>query len=377
MTGGILGLDMVPGMAVAGGVSVETRPLKIVYAAGLSPNDSSQYRLMALERLGHRVVPLNAFTYLPKHPLIEKITFRLAAGPSVNRMNRDLLQMVEREKPDLVWTDKLLGMQPKTLKKLRAMGIATVSYMIDNPFGTRQDPGWRLYMKDIPFYDLHVVQRTANIADYMRRGARDVIKIQTAYEPTIHFPPPPGWSDADRDRGVSFIGTPYDQRGEYLTRLWKEFGLPVVVSGGLVWKRYLSAEAVAAMYRGHGELFRDAYREGIWRSKINLSFLTHSNRDEFAHKSFEIAACGGFLLVERSAGHLERFVEDEEAVFFSTIEECVAKIRRYLPDEGARARIAAAGRARAVRSGYHNDRQVGLIVERVRKILAEGVPRGI
>jgi hypothetical protein len=287
----------------------------------------------------------------------------------VNRLNHDLLKTAERERPDLVWTDKLLGMQPKTLDKLRAMGIATVSYMIDNPFGTRQDPGWRLYMKDIPHYDLHVVQRDANIADYKSRGARDVIKIQTAYEPTIHFPPPAGWSDADRDREVSFIGTPYDRRGEYLTRLWKQFGLPVTVSGGLVWKEHLSAEAVAAMYRGHGELFRDVYREGIWKSKINLSFLTHANKDEFTHKSFEIAACEGFLLVERSEGHMQRFVEDEEAVFFSTIEECVAKIRRYLPDEAARAKIAAAGRARAVRSGYHNDRQVGLIVERMRTIL--------
>ncbi len=60
-----------------------------------------------------------------------------------------------------------------------------------------------------------------------------------------------------------------------------------------------------------------AYREGIWRSKINLSFLTHSNHDEFAHKSFEIAACGGFLLAERSEGHVARFEEDEEAVFFT------------------------------------------------------------
>jgi spore maturation protein CgeB len=327
-------------------VSGQTGSLKILYAAGLSPNDSSLYRLWALERLGHRVVPLNAFEYAPRNALLEKITFRLAAGPSVNRLNRDLLRMAEREKPDLVWTDKLLGMQPKTLDKLRAQGIATVSYMIDNPFGPRQDPGWRLYMQDIPHYDLHVVQRDANIADYKARGARDAIKIQTAYEPTIHFPPPAGWSDANRDREVSFIGTPYDQRGEFLTRLWKEFGIPVTVSGGLVWKRHLSTEATAAMYRGEGELFRDAYREGIWTSKINLSFLTHANKDEFTHKSFEIAACEGFLLVERSEGHLQRFVEDEEAVFFSTIEECVDKIRRYLPDEVARQRIAAAGRAK-------------------------------
>jgi spore maturation protein CgeB len=96
-----------------------------------------------------------------------------------------------------------------------------------------------------------------------------------------------------------------------------------------------------------------------------LSFITHSNQDEFVHKSFEIAACGGFLLAERSEGHKERFAEDEEAAFFTGIEECVEKIRRYLPDEAARTRIAAAGRARAVRGGYSNDAQVAKILERV------------
>jgi spore maturation protein CgeB len=366
-------LTAMPGSAnsSAADIPVDTRPLRILYAAGLSLNDSSLYRLWALERLGHKIVPLNAYEYVPGDTLLGKLTMRLAAGPSVNRLNGDLIRIAEREKPDVVWTDKLLGMQPKTLEKLRAMGIATVSYMIDNPFGTRSDPGWRLYMKNIPHYDLHVVQRDANIADYKARGARDVIKIQTAYEPTIHFPPPAGWTDANRDREVSFIGTPYDQRGEFLTRLWKEFGFPVTVSGGLVWKQHLSAEASAAMYRGDGELFRDVYREGIWKSKINLSFLTHSNKDEFAHKSFEIAACEGFLLAERSDGHVQRFVEDVEAVFFSTMEECVEKIRRYLPDEAARSRIAAAGRIRAERGGYHNDRQVGLIVQRVRAIIPQ------
>jgi hypothetical protein len=249
------------------------------------------------------------------------------------------------------------------------MGIATVSYMIDNPFGTREDPGWRLYMKDIPYYDLHVVQRDANIADYMARGAHNVIKIQTAYKPTIHFPPPAGWSDANRDREVSFIGTPYDRRGEFLTGLWREYGVGVAISGNeRLWRMALQPDAFAALFRG-GELYGAAYREGIWRSKINLSFLTHANQDEFVHKSFEIAGCGSFLLAERTQGHSDRFVEDEEAVFFSTLEECAAKIRRWLPDEAGRARVAEAGYRRAASCGYHNDGQVGLIVERVKGLL--------
>lgn len=342
--------------------------MKILYAGNITPNDSTFYRMLALERLGHTPVPFNAVDYLPKTELARKIAFRLAAGPHVERMNRDLLHLAQREDVEVVWTDKLLGMQPRTLKQLSAKGVITISYMIDNAFGPRRDPGWRLYMKCLRLYDLHVTQRDVSLKGYKERGARDVMKVQTAYEPTIHFPPPPGWADKDRDRGVSFVGTPYDDRASFLSRLWKAEGFPVTVSGGLVWKPALGPEATEGIYRGHGELFRDDYREAIWKSKINLSFLTHSNQDEFVHKSFEIAACRGFLLAERSAGHAQRFVEDEEAVFFSTYEECVEKIRRYLPDEQGRERIAAAGCERARRSGYDNDHQVALIVDRIRHI---------
>ncbi len=345
--------------------------MKILYAGTLSPNDSALYRMWALERLGHTVVPLNAYRYEPPNALVRKIGFRLVVGPEVNRLNRDLLRLAEIERPDVLWADKLLAVWPKTLDKLRALGVATVSYMIDNPFGTRRDPGWRLYMRSIPGYDLHVVQRDKNIADYRDRGARDVIKIQTAYEPTLHFAPPAGGSDADRDaREVSFIGTPYDDRAETLVRLANTGEFGVTISGNEAqWRRALAPEVFARLYR-EGELYQQRYREAIWRSQVNLSFLTHSNQDEFVHKSFEIAACGGFLLAERSAGHLARFREDEEAVFFSGYDELLAKIRRYLPDEAARVRIATAGRLRAERDGYHNDRQVGLIVARADEILA-------
>ena len=74
-------------------------------------------------------------------------------------------------------------------------------------------------------------------------------------------------------------------------------------------------------------------------------------------------------MAERSAGHEARFVEGEKAVFFSGFEECAEKIAKYLPDEAARDRIAKAGRARAVRDGYGNDAQVGLIVERLEKVV--------
>ena len=343
--------------------------MKILYAGTLTPNDTALYRLWALERLGATVVPLPAQEYESTNALMRKVLFRLSTGPGVARLNADIVRFAAAERPDIFWADKMLWIRPVTLRKLRAMGIVTVSYMIDNPFGPRRDPGWRLYMRDIPFYDLHVVQREKNVADYTGRGARNVIKIQTAYEPTLNFPPPAGWSDRECDREVSFIGTPYDDRAETLIKLWRA-GFDVSVSGGArVWRRALGAKAFAAIYKGKDELYRKEYRKAIWRSKINLSFLTHSNEDEFVHKSFEIAGCGGFLLAERSEGHSQRFVEGEEAAFFSGYAELVAKITQYLPDEAARRRISAAGRARAERDGYYNDRQVGLVLERAVTLL--------
>lgn len=338
--------------------------MRILYVAPLSPNDSGEYRRLALERAGHTCIPVNQYEYGLRNTLLRKVEHRLVAGPEVRRFNRDLIGLARAHQPDVLWCDKALFLQPATLDTFRTMGIPAISYMIDNFFGPRRDPGWRLYAKTIPHFDLHCTQRDANVRDYRAAGARDVIKIQTAFEPTVHFPAPAPYIDAQRDRGVSFIGTAYDQRAETLTRLARE-GVPVVISGGPQhWRPRLSEAEFATLYR-EGELYQEHYRAAIWRSRINLSFLTHSNADEFVHKSFEIAACGGFLLAERSPGHQERFMEDEEAVFFHGYDELLAKIRTYLPDEAARNRIALAGQRRAWKSGYDNDTQVRRILQRI------------
>jgi len=343
--------------------------MKILFAGEQAGGTSSLFRRWALERLGHTVVTIDPHDYVLKNLLLQKVAFRLAAGPHAERLNRDILRLAETERPDIFWAEKILLLQPKTLKKLQAMGITTVSYMIDNAFGPRKDPGWRLYKQDIPFFDLHVTQRDVSIPHYISRGAKHVMKVQTAYEQTIHFPPPTPVLDAERNREVSFIGTPYDDRADTLAKL-SAAGLPVIISGNpRQWGRALSPEAYAKIFR-IGELYEKQYREAIWHSKINLSFLTRSNQDEYTHKSFEIAACGGFLLAERSEGHRQKFVEDEEAVFFTGFDELKAKIERYLPDEAGRNRIAAAGQARAVRDWYHNDHQVELILEHVGQIRA-------
>ena len=60
-------------------------------------------------------------------------------------------------------------------------------------------------------------------------------------------------------------------------------------------------------------------------------------------KTFEIPACGGFMLTKRTEDQLEFFPEDIGAVYFSTEEELIEKIRYYLKNEDKRNSIAAKG----------------------------------
>jgi spore maturation protein CgeB len=348
------------------------RPLRILYIAPMNYGWYGLYRQRSLERLGHKVFPIDIMQYESQgNPILARVRYRLQIGPIVKRMNDDVLRLAQEHKVDAVWFDKPLFIRAATLRRLRALGIATIDYMIDNPFGPRRDPGFRLYVRMIPEYDLHVQQRDVSVEAYLAHGARRVVKVQTAFEPSVHFPPPAGWSDQDRTREVSFIGTPYDDRPQLLTALSQKYHVPVTISGPAIWKRKLDGVALTALYPQEGELYDEEYREGIWRSKINLSFLTHGNQDEYAHKSFEIAASGGFLLAERSAGHSARFKENEEAVFFSSIEECAEKCHLYLNDEAARTRIAAAGQRRAVTCGYDNDTQLAKVLGVVEELLPE------
>jgi spore maturation protein CgeB len=348
--------------------------LRVLYLSGLTPDYYGEYKLRALRRLPlGSVSSLDTISFAATSGLMNKLEFRLQAGPGVSRLNRAVREAVDRAGANMLLCDKALSLQPSTLRNLRERGVVTVDYINDNPFGPRRDPGWRLFRKTIPEYDLHAVPRSSSVVDFRNFGARDVMEIRFTYEPTVHFPPPAllleTWGDSHRNRSVSFIGTPYDDRGDFLTRLWRA-GTPVDISGSRPhWQVALPSDAFAAIFRA-GELKGDAYREAIWRSRINLAFVTHSNRDEVAHKAFEITACGGFLLAERTAEHQACFHEDEEAVFFSDFDECRAKIERYLNDESARTAIAAAGQRRAWTSGYDNDSVLRKLLGRAAEILA-------
>ena len=107
------------------------------------------------------------------------------------------------------------------------------------------------------------------------------------------------------------------------------------------------------------------YASAISAFRINLCFLRKANRDRVTTRSVEIPACGGFMLAERTEEHLALFEEDVEAAYFSNDDELLDKARWYLAHEGARARVAEAGRRRCWSGSYTYERRLEEVLAHV------------
>ena len=90
---------------------------------------------------------------------------------------------------------------------------------------------------------------------------------------------------------------------------------------------------------------------------MNLGFLRKKNRVFCTVRTFEIPACNGVLLGERTPLHRSFYREGVEADFFDPDDpaELADKVRRLLTDDEHRESVRRAGLA-AVRRGKHTYR---------------------
>jgi spore maturation protein CgeB len=269
---------------------------------------------------------------------------------------------------DAVWFDKPLYIRAATLRTLKARGLLLVNYVIDNPFGSMNEPGWRILKRTIPLFDLNLVPRQSSIADFRAAGAEDVAFMPLAFDPMAHFPGP---GDAVKSVPLSFIGYPYEHRPRFIAEL-AATGLAVRVRGTR-WRRVFGSGArygAGSIAVGDGA-WGDDYRQAIRESAICLAFVTRGNHETCAHKSFEITACGTFLLAERTDGHGALWAEGDEAVFFGSVAEAADKAGFYLRNERARETVARSGCRRTWTSGYSNDERLAAAFAHIDRRLAQ------
>jgi spore maturation protein CgeB len=338
------------------------RERRILYVGTMAPHGTIAYRHRALLRLGQTVEVFDTGPYAPRSYLLNALRDRFPFGALIAPINRHLPRAVRSFQPDVVWFDKPTLFHRASMNAIHKAGARIVFYVQDAPYGPRNDGVWKQFYRVSRMADLHCLVRQADAARYRSWGL-PFIQTMFSFDRQAHFPPPPAWSDDNRDRGVSYIGHPHEDRPAFLMQLARDSGLPIFINGNR-WQKILTLEQLRICTVG-GHFAGEAYRENIWRSKINLSFVTRANQDDIAHKAVEIAACAGFLLALRTPGHQAAFEEDKEAVFFSSVEECADKARFYLNRPDLREAIGRRARERAVKSGYDNDTQLARILNKL------------
>jgi spore maturation protein CgeB len=216
----------------------------------------------------------------------------------------------------------------------------------------------RNFSESLPLFDLVVTTKSYNAVELEELGARHVMFVDNAFEPTVHRPLRPIRSDA-RDLDVVFVGSWESERASSIQAL-AESGIDIHVFGSGGWAK--TAASSNRIHLHEGLVLDDAYSQVLSRAKIALGFLRKANRDLQTTRSVEIPACGAVLAAERTGEHARLFREDKEAVFFSSEAELVSTVGRLLDDDTERERIALAGLQRIRRGDLSNEAMIRRVI---------------
>lgn len=258
-------------------------------------------------------------------------------------------------RPDALFVFKGNYVTAGLIEEAKSAGVLTVNYYPDVSFMTH---GPQL-PHALRAYDHIFNAKSFGIADMLAHGVRSVSFLAPGFDPEVHRPM--RLTEADNNRlgcDVSFIGTWSPKKESALASLREALPRITMRIWGNQWEKR-TTRALDDCVMGVG-ITGDDYARGICASRISLGLLSEartgaSSGDLITARTFQIPACGCFMLHERNSEVLQYFAEDTEAAFFETDAELAEKVGRYLSDDDSRQRIARNGRQRSVTSDYSAD----------------------
>jgi spore maturation protein CgeB len=228
-----------------------------------------------------------------------------------------------------------------------------MNYNIDDPIGARDGARFKAYRQSLPYYDLNVVVRQANVAEAQTLGAKNVLRVYRSADEATHAPRLLTQNDHQTwDSEVLFLGTWFPGRGAFLLDLIM-LGVPLSIRGSH-WHKAPEWPQLKPFWKG-GAIAGDDYAKAIQCAKVNLGLLSKENRDLHTTRSLEIPALLGLLCAERTSEHVEMYVEGQEALFWQDAEECASMCHFALENEPRRQAIAEAGHLRVKKNQHYNE----------------------
>lgn len=329
----------------------DTIPFRILFVGPEYNGSDSGGLARAFRQLGHlvKVVDETQYSFRLSGQLIHRVIGRAFRPVAVREMGREILRQSRLFKPHFVLVFKGSLVPPWALRELRQNGVYLINFYPDVSVMCHG----ALIPQCLPLYDHIFTTKTFGIADMQA-----LLKVRSAeflphgFEPGLHRPmrisrEALAWIGAD----VSFIGTWSPKKTAYMETVAKMLpNMHIRIWGGQ-WEK-AGSTVLQPLIMGH-EIWGDLYPLAIQCTKINIAILSEirkgaSSGDLITARTFQIPACGGFMLHERTNELLEYYKEDDEVACFTTPEELADKTQYYLSHEEERERIRLAGYKRCI-----------------------------
>lgn len=332
---------------------------------------TSYHRAQALRRLGHSVTIVNLRRILiEKTPgLSSYLLSRWIRHTGALFLERWFLKGFQSSAIwgrtfDLVHVNDVAAVGPSLAEELKTRSDRLSCYVNDDPFGDRDGPKWRLFLKAVPKYDLITVIRETNVHEAYDYGAKDVYRVYRSADEVVHAPHEINREDREEwGSKVAFAGTWFPERGPFMKRLI-ECGVPLTIRGDR-WQKADEWNTIEPYWEGPALEGRD-YTKFLQCADICLGLVSKGNRDLHTGRSVEIPYSGSLLCAERTNEHRHLYEEGEEAVFWDDAKECAEVCFDLLSDNRRLQEIARSGRQRCIENGHTNENVMKKIVERIR-----------
>jgi len=338
----------------------------------------------AFVRLGHRVERFSWHQYFrtpsglfkPIKDIVRRAQNKFLFGPLLNLVNQHLIEQVGHFEPDLLFVYRGTHIKASTLKKIKRLlpACILIGYNNDDPFAPGHPPWlWRHFLKAVPYYDLMLAYRTANMSEFVSAGAKRVELLRSWFIPARNHPIDIDNSAVKKNNcEVIFIGHyEPDDRVSCLEEIVRGGWHLRLFGPGYDWDPVIRKSPELRGQIPVQLLWGEEYNRALCHSKIALCFLSKLNRDTYTRRCFEIPATGTMMLAEYTDDLASLYREGEEVEFFRSPSEMMEKIERYVSDDASRNKVAAGGLRRVHADGHDVDsrmRQVLTWVEDVREI---------
>jgi spore maturation protein CgeB len=271
-------------------------------------------------------------------------------------------------RPDLVIALAQSPLTQPALEGLSTLGATTAFWFVEN---VRVLPYWRDVVSH--YHHVFAIQPGAVLDQMRAAGAPQVHYLPMACDPRLHTPVPLGPEDPRFASPVSFAGAPYLNRRHILGAV-ADLGLTLWGDG---WER----TPLASHVREAGRFDLQQMLKVFSGTGVNLN--VHSadhvtgldpDPDYVNPRTFELAACGAFQLVDHREPLASLFNMDE-IVAFRSVREMRQLTEHYLahPDQGQE--IASRARARAIAEHTYDHRVADMFAKTLPAHLQPDVSR--